>query len=221
MAWNSINCLVFPGGMLLLKSGDRSRNINYSTSDSTMSLLSNDPHWIYLQLLPNVCCVSLKTFIAFHGAYHTIWMQFIWEGTVYLMYLNCQLYPCVYTAPEEVTAGSRETPCKTSSLSSFLICSEYCSIKTMCHSHLSVFSQINDHAFLKKNWTGYSVLVGEKKERKNPTEIVLFTMLPPSRKSFSFIRKIGGKGGNKQCRVNCTLPSESDTCHTYNSLTIS
>lgn len=115
MAWNSINCLVFPGRMLLLKSGDNSLNINYSTTDSTMSLLGNDPHWMYLQLLTKVCGVSLKTFTAFHGAFHTIWMQFVWEGTLCLLSLDCQWYPCVYTAPEGVTAGSRETPRKSCS----------------------------------------------------------------------------------------------------------
>lgn len=115
MAWNSINCLIFPGEMLLLKSGDNSLNINYSTTDTTMSLLGNDPQWVYLQLLANVCCVSLKTFTTFHGAYQSIWMQFVWEGNVYLLYLNCQWYPCVYTVPEEVISGSRETLHKSSS----------------------------------------------------------------------------------------------------------
>lgn len=66
MAWNDINWLVCPVRMLLLKSGDNSLNINHSTTDSARSLLGNHPHCMYLQLLANVCCVRLKTFISFY-----------------------------------------------------------------------------------------------------------------------------------------------------------
>lgn len=59
-------------------------------------------------------------------------------------------------------------------ISSFLICREHWSMQWMCHSHLSVFWRIYDHAFFKNSWIGCSIMCYYACGRKKP-ETVLFT----------------------------------------------